>query len=197
MPERIAAVIKAKRAAFHEEADVSAVSIFIANDLVVLCHGRLDLPVVFRIHIAFSEGKKVHRSTLQTLQHLTADRMRMVKTIAGTRRGQRHERVTIEMIRVHMAGGDAADAGETCGVDAALRHPNMRLVGGGILDRQRIGQIGIEEHPLAVPLHEKAALPQPPNMQHLRPALCGGEVGNQGIIFLQRGDHARPVRRTE
>lgn len=123
--------------------------------------------------------------------------MRMVEAIARTRRGQRHERVAIEVIGVNMAGRDAADTGETCGVDAALRHPHMRLVGGGILDRQRVGQIGIEEHPLAVPLHEKAALTQPPHVQHLRPALCGGEVGNQGIIFLQRGDHARPVRRTE
>lgn len=107
MPKGVAAVIEAEGAAFHQKADVSAVSVLIADDVVVLRHGRLDLPLVIGIHIAFTEGEKIDRSTLQALQHLTADGVRMVKTIAGICRGERNERVAIQMIGVHMTGSDA------------------------------------------------------------------------------------------
>ena len=105
---------------------------------------------------------------------------------------QRDERVGVEMIGVIVAGGDDVDEVEPRGIDDARGHAHVRLVGVRVLRRQRIRQIRVEQQMTPAPLHQEAALPQPPQSEVPIVARRRPDVGEQRLVLQRRLDHARP-----
>src|SRR5579859_817804 len=101
------------------------------------------------------------------------------------------------MVGVIVAGGNDVDKVEARGIDDTLGHPDVRLVGRGVLLRQRVRQIRVEQQMTALPLHQKAALTQPPKAEIVVVLIGGAHIGEKGIVFEDRLNHAIPnVERT-
>ena len=88
----------------------------------------------------------------------------------------------IEMVRVIVARGDAIDKIQSLRRHHALGHAHVRLVSGRVFFRQRIGQIRIEEELLALPLQQKTALAEPPEVEMLEVLARGRHIGNKGAV---------------
>ena len=68
-------------------------------------------------------------------------------------------------------------------------HAHVRLVRCGILARQRIGKIGVEKQVASLPLHEKTALPQPPDVKPVSLGAGAFDVSKKGIVGKDRQLH--------
>src|SRR5882724_3590110 len=96
------------------------------------------------------------------------------------------------MVGVIVAGGDHVDKVEARRVNDALGHADVRFVGCGVLPGQRVRQIGIEQQMAAPPLHQKPALPQPPEAEIVVVVIGGAHIGEKRVVLEDRSNHAMP-----
>ena len=88
-----------------------------------------------------------------------------------------------------VARGDDIDEIQTLRRDHALGHAHVRLVGRRVLFRQRIGQIRIEEEVFALPLQQKTALAEPPEMKVPEVLARSCDIGKKRVVLKSRFDH--------
>ena len=65
----------------------------------------------------------------------------------------------------------------------------MGLFCGRVFGRQRVGQVGIEEQMPALPLHQKAALAEPPEVKTAGLRVAGCDVVQKESVLLKWRDH--------
>ena len=95
---------------------------------------------------------------------------------------QRHECLGVEVVGVVVRRRDDIYKAQAFRRDHAAGHALMRLVGRRVLARQRIGEIGVEQQVVSLPLHQEAALTQPPDMQPVGFGACALDIGKEGIV---------------
>ncbi len=155
----------------------------------------MQFPARLIVEIVIANGAEDDVGVLsEALFRLLHDRVRQVEPKAGIGSRQRHERLPVQVIGVDMAGRDTRDAGQKAGIDAALGHPHMRLVGLGVFFGQRVRQVGIKQDALTGPLHQEAALAEPPDMQDVIGARGRSHVCEQSLVLLKCGDHGFRLR---
>ncbi len=94
------------------------------------------------------------------------------------------------MIGVVVARSHHIDEVEPFRGDDALRHADVRLVCRSVFMGEGIGEIGIEEQVVALPLDEKTALPQPPDVQVVWVIASGKNVGEKFIVLEKWLNHS-------
>ena len=67
-----------------------------------------------------------------------------------------------------VAGGDHVDEMQAFGRDDDFGHAHVRLVARRVFVGERIGEVWIQQQMAALPLHEKTALAEPPEVQVLQ-----------------------------
>src|SRR5690606_15571565 len=77
----------------------------------------------------------------------------------------RNQRLGVKMVRVVVAGGNDGDSLKQFGIHNPFTHSDMRLVSVRIFLRKGIRQVRIDKNALPLPLQEKAALSQPPQVK--------------------------------
>ena len=77
--------------------------------------------------------------------------------------------------------------------DDAPGHADVRLVRGGILVRQRIGEIRIKQQMPPLPLHKEPALAKPPEVERVGMFARGQNVGEERVVFQQGFNHGGEV----
>ena len=97
----------------------------------------------------------------------------------------------VQMIGVVVAGGHHVDEVQPLRLDRPLRHAHVRLVGGGVLLGQRIGEVRIDQQVPALALHQEAALSQPPEVKS-RLAGRAANVGQQSVAGQRRAGSCEP-----
>src|SRR5438552_13990497 len=96
------------------------------------------------------------------------------------------------MVGVVVTRGDDINEVQARRIDHALCHAHMRLIGGRVFLRQRVGQVRIEQQVLALKLHQKSTLAQPPKTQ-IVVVLVGRAYIREEIFILEDWlDHAIP-----
>ena len=103
---------------------------------------------------------------------------------------QGNQRLGIEMVGVIMARGDNVNEVQPIRRDHRLGHPHMRLVRVRILLRQRIGQVRVEHQMSALPVQQKSALAEPPEMEMLEVLAGGGNVRQKLVVLESWFNHA-------
>ena len=168
----------------------------VGGQVVVRGGDALQTPAFALQASAGVERQKLHLLARQATSRLVEHRPRQDDFQAGMRTRQRSQGVAIEVVGVHMAGGNKRGARQSPGLDAARGQAHVRFVGAGIFLRQGIRQVGIEEEDTPGMTDQKAALPEPPDMQaRVAHTAVGGHVGQQGLIALFGFDHgvSRPA----
>ena len=95
------------------------------------------------------------------------------------------------MVDVIVTRGDDIDEIQPLGRHHAFGHADMGLVRRRVFFRQRIGQIRIEEEMMALPLQQKTALAEPPEMKVLEVAASGCDIGEKRVILQSGFDHVQ------
>ena len=105
----------------------------------------------------------------------------------GAAREHVRQRPGVEMIEMRVAREYDVDEGEEGGIDGDVGDALVRRVGTGVLLRQRVGEVRVDEEVLAHDLHEEAALPEPPDVH---PCLVDGrpDLGDQIVACEERLD---------
>src|SRR5215472_7591938 len=98
----------------------------------------------------------------------------------------------VEMVRVIVRRSGDAYEGKSRGINRQLRHANVGLIGLAVISRQRIGEIGIEQHVDPLPLKEKAALSQPPQTKITIVSIRSMNVCEEIVVGLDGLNHESP-----
>ena len=104
----------------------------------------------------------------------------------GIHAHERRQRLLVEMVRVIVTRRDDINEVEALRRDHALGHSHVRLVGLGIFVRERIGEVRVEQQVTALPLGEKPALAEPPEVKIIRVIPRGQTIGEE-VVILQCG----------
>src|SRR5438874_7494402 len=67
----------------------------------------------------------------------------------------------------------------------------MRLIRASVFLGERVRQIRVEQQVTILPLQQKSALPQPPEVEVIRAQRRGLYVGEQSVVLKYRFDHER------
>jgi hypothetical protein len=98
------------------------------------------------------------------------------------------------MVGVAVARRDDVDEPETCGVDDASHHPDVRGRRPFVLLRERVRQIRVEQEVVVVELHKEAALTEPPEVQGT--GRCVFDVAEERVVRERRLDQTPTSSRT-
>ena len=82
-----------------------------------------------------------------------------------------------------MAGGDYIDEIEPFRRNDPLGHADVRFVRLRVFGRERIGQVRVEQKVMVLPLNEKAALAEPPEVEMLDVRASVRHVGQKGFVL--------------
>ncbi len=107
---------------------------------------------------------------------------------------ERQQRVRIQMIRVIVGGEHHIDEIKSFRVNDALRHADVRLFCVRVFAGERIGKVRVDKEMFALPLEQKAALPQPPQVKVFRFGASYDNIFQEELIFEQRLNHRRQFR---
>ena len=113
--------------------------------------------------------------------------------------GDGEERGGVEVVGVEVAGGGEVDHVEEVRGDDAFAEAHVRFGGGGVFFSEGVGEVGVEEEIVALPLEEKAALAEPPDAEGVRAVIGGEDFRAEGCVFEDcggEGGHGRVVRMT-
>jgi hypothetical protein len=65
----------------------------------------------------------------------------------------------------------------------------MRFIGEGILLREGVGEIGIKQEVLTLPLEQESTLSQPPEMDVGVVLAAGCYIAQEDVVLLERLNH--------
>jgi len=95
----------------------------------------------------------------------------------------------VQVIGVIVARGDHVNEVKPLRSYHALGHAHVRFVGGSVFVGQGVGEVRIEQEMAMLPLHEKAALPQPPKMEMVGIVSRLNHVSEKRVILKDGLDH--------
>ena len=104
---------------------------------------------------------------------------------------QRHEGLGVQMVGVIMTGGHHVDEVQPLRSYDPPGHADVRFVGRGVLLRQRVGEVGVQQQVAPLPCQQEPALPEPPDA---RAGTCCANVREKGVVLECRTDHPRTCR---
>ena len=161
----VAAVIHGPRAKLGHVADeLMAAEVILGQVLVRSRHG-VQLEWAKRNRLPGVDGLELVGIHAQPLGGECAVGRRNEQFHLGIGLDKGGQRLAIEVVSMVVARGGEVDEVQRVRRNDQPGHARVWLVGGGVLARERVGEVRVEQQVPAAPLDKKAALAKPPNMQ--------------------------------